>query len=449
MNTTNQHIKEFFATGATLPIAWRIKQLKHLKKAIVNNQAAVLDALWKDLHKSNEEAFLTEVYIVLEEINLHIRKLKSWAKIRRVGTPIYLFPSKSYITHQPLGTALIISPWNYPFQLTIAPLIGAISAGCCAMLKPSPASQHTSNIIERIIREAFGSNYIDIAQGDRHVNTALLAQRWDIIFFTGSPAFGKVVHRAAAEHLTPVILELGGKSPCIIDRDANINTAAKRIAWGKLVNGGQTCVAPDYFFVHKAVKKAFINAVQKEIEVLYGKNAQESANYPRMISYDAYDRVSRLIEGEDIIYGGKCIREDKYISPTILDNITPQSAIMGEEIFGPLIPIMTFENIDRVVEYINGEEKPLALYYFGHNNAEHVLGKTSSGGACVNDLIIHVSNHHLPFGGVGNSGMGAYHGKRSFEAFSHKRAIMKTTTLFDIPLKNPPFKYFGIIKKFL
>ena len=374
--------------------------------------------------------------------------MKKWAAPKRIATPIHLLPSSSKILSEPLGVALIVSPWNYPFQLLINTLVGAISAGCCSILKPSPDAPTIAKVMEKMLSEAFDSNYISVVHGAKETNTILFSKRFDIIFFTGSPKVGKVVMKAAAEHLTPVVLELGGKSPCIVDADANIDVAAKRIAWGKLINAGQTCIAPDYLFAHCSIKEELLNKIAKNITLMYGDNIKESRFYPRIINKNATERLSELLYEGDIHTGGDIDIDNKYVAPTIIDNVQPDFTIMQNEIFGPILPVMSFEHLDEPITYINNNEKPLAFYYFGKNNkAKEVLAKTTSGGACINDTLMHIGNHKLPFGGVGNSGMGKYHGKDSFLAFSNKRAVVTTPTWLDLPLKYVPFKYFKWIKK--
>ncbi len=440
------NLHSYHATGATKPIAFRIAQLRKLKEYITENEKEILAALATDLGKSSEEGYLTEISIVMGEINAHLKHLKKWAKPKRVTTPLHVLPSSSKIVYEPLGVALIIAPWNYPFNLLLTPLVGAIAAGCCAMLKPAPAASATSQVIEKMIKTIFEPNYIDIVQGRREVNAILLEQRYDIIFFTGSPQLGKIVSMAAAKNLTPVIMELGGKSPCIVDRDANIAIAARRIAWGKCLNSGQTCIAPDYLFVHEQVKDKLLAAIKAEIISTFGDDPKQSPYFPRMISDSAFENVLSLIESENVYYGGEHDASQRYISPTILDNITPASKVMQQEIFGPLLPVMTFSDISEVYKYVNSNPKPLALYYFG-KNGKQVLHNTTSGGACINDTIMHISNHHLPFGGVGNSGSGSYHGRDSFLAFSNARAVVTTPTWIDLPFRYAPFKYFKLIKK--
>lgn len=443
----NEH-RTFFATHQTKALNFRIENLKRFKRAILQYEAEICDALWMDLHKSKQEAYLTEISIVIQEINNHLKHLKLWAKPKRVTTPFHILPSSSKIIYEPLGVSLIIAPWNYPFQLLMNSLVGSISSGCCAMLKPSPYTPTVAKIMEELIHETFEEKYISIVQGGRDINRVLLEQRFDTIFFTGSPDLGKIVMKAAASYLTPVVLELGGKSPCIVDATANIDLAAKRIAWGKTINAGQTCIAPDYLFVHSLVKDELLKKVAETVEKMFGKNPQESPYFPRIVNQNAIQRLQKLLLHGNIVYGGKVDADDKYISPTIIDDVKPDFPIMQEEIFGPLLPVMTFENIETVIEYVNSHEKPLAFYYFGRNKqAKDVLSKTTSGGACVNDTLMHVSNHHLPFGGVGNSGMGRYHGHESFLAFSNARAVVTTPTWLDLPVKYVPFKYFKWVKK--
>lgn len=445
-----QQQRSFFATDETKDIRFRLKMLKKFKATIKKYEDKIVKALWVDLHKSYEEAYLTEISIVIQEINYHLKHLKGWAKTKRVPTPLHIKPSSSKIIYEPLGVSLIIAPWNYPFQLLMNSLVGSISAGNCAILKPSPYTESIAKVMEDLINECFNPNYVALVQGNRETNTLLLAQRFDIIFFTGSPFVGKVVMKAAAEHLTPVVLELGGKSPCIVDKEANIKIAAKRIIWGKLINAGQTCIAPDYLFVHHSVKEELIEMMIKNIEIMFGKDIQKSNYFPRIVNVKAFDRLQKLLQHGTIKYGGKTDREDKYFAPTIIDDIKPDYPIMHEEIFGPILPIMSFENIDEAVNYVNSKEKPLAFYYFGKNRqAKEVLYRTSSGGACINDTLMHITNHKLPFGGVGNSGIGKYHGKRSFLAFSNERAIVNTPTWIDLPVKYVPFKYFKYVKKII
>ncbi len=440
----------FFLTNATKSLVFRKENLKKFKSVILRNEKRITDALWLDLHKSPEEVYLTEISIVLQELDNHLRHLKCWARPRRVATPLQLLPSSSRIHAEPLGTALIIAPWNYPFQLLLNPLVGAISSGCCAVLKPSPYTPNIAKLMEELVAEIFDPSYVAIVQGGRAVNSMLLEQRFDVIFFTGSPSLGKIVMKAAARFLTPVVLELGGKSPCVVDEGANIKMAARRIAWGKCINAGQTCIAPDYLFVHQSVKDQLIKELISAIEALYGKEIKKSRFYPRIVNDQAMERLQKLMLHGKIVFGGETDPAERFIAPTLIDGVQPQFPIMQEEIFGPLLPVMTFGKIEEVLTYVNENEKPLAFYYFGNSmEAREMILKTSSGGGCINDTLIHIANHHLPFGGVGNSGMGSYHGHISFLAFSHARAIVTSRRWIDLPFRYPPFKMFEFVKKII
>lgn len=442
--------RAFFATHQTKDIAFRIGQLKRFRAAVSKYEQRIAEALWLDLHKSSEEAYLTETSMVLGEINNHIRHLKRWSKGRRVPSPMFLFPSRSRILYEPLGVALIIAPWNYPFQLLMNPLVGAISAGCCAVLKSSPNTPHIAQVMDELVRETFPEHYVCMTHGHREVNRHLLEQRFDFIFFTGSPSFGKVVMTAAARNLTPVVLELGGKSPCIVDKDANLEIAARRIMWGKTVNAGQTCIAPDYLFVHEDVKERLFGQIRLVLKRFFGENPQHSPYFPRIVNRQAVERLKALMQAGTVVIGGEVDDGERYIAPTVIDGVTPDDPIMQEEIFGPLLPVMTFRKMDEVLAYVNGHEKPLAFYYFGKSKrAAEILRRSTSGGACINDTLMHVSNHNLPFGGVGNSGMGKYHGRYSFLAFSNERSVLTTPVWPDLPVKYAPFKYFGMVKRLL
>ena len=442
--------KAFFKSGKTLSREFRIDALKSLKKAIIKWEKPLAEALWSDLHKSYEEAYLTELSIVLGEIDNHIKHLKKWMKPERKATPLKMFPSRSKVISEPLGCSLIISPWNYPVQLLLNPLVGAISAGCTAILKPSPYVENVSTVIEKMIAETFDEHYIAVVQGNRDVNSALLEQRYDIIFFTGSPSLGRKVMAAAAKNLTPVVLELGGKSPCIVDSSADIATIARRIAWGKSLNAGQTCIAPDYLLVHKDIKSRLIDALKREFKELLTKNPKKAKHFVRIVNDKAFGRLVGYLKGADVVFGGEYDKAERYISPTIVDNVSLDSPIMNEEIFGPIFPVVTFETTEEAVAFVTEREKPLALYYFGDKrSADYVLKHTSSGGACVNDTIMHIANENMPFGGVGNSGMSSYHGKESYNVFSHHRAVVTTTTLFDVPFRYMPYKMFSLVKRLL
>ena len=444
--------KTFFASGATLDIKFRKEMLLNLLSAIEKWEDRLAEALWTDLHKSYEEAYLTEISIVKTEIKTHLRKVSGWARRKKVHSPLKLFPSRSYIVKEPLGNSLIISPWNYPVQLLLNPLVGAISAGCTAVLKPSPYVPNVSKTIEEMISEAFDERYISVVQGNRTVNAALLEQRWDLIFFTGSPSLGKKVMEAASRHLTPVILELGGKSPCIIDKSADIRTAAKRIAWGKTLNSGQTCIAPDYILIHNEIKNEFVKAFAEEIKNLHGEDIQADRHYVRMVNDKAFERVTGYFKDGNIIYGGRTDAATRFIEPTLIENVPLDSPLLTEEIFGPVFPIVTFEDNfkERVIEFVTSREKPLAFYYFGkESDGWEIIRRTSSGGGCINDVIMHIANENVPFGGVGNAGMGRYHDKDSFDAFSHTRSIIATGTWIDLPFRYMPYKMFGLVKKIL
>lgn len=453
---TLQQQREFFASGQTLEIRFRKEMLRRLLNAMELWEEQLAGALWKDLHKSYEEAYLTELSIVKGEIKSHLKNLSNWAKPEKVPTPAKLTPSKSRIVKEPLGCALIIAPWNYPVQLLLAPLVGAISAGCTAMLKPSPYTPATSKVLEEMILQTFPSKFVSLVQGDRTVNTALLEQRWDMIFFTGSPALGRTVMSAAARNLTPVVLELGGKSPCIMDKTANIEIASRRIAWGKTLNSGQTCIAPDYLIIHKDVKEAFIDAFGKRIRELHGDDIMESPHYVHMVNEKAFQRVCSYIQESKIAYGGRSNLNTLCIEPTLLEDVPLNSPVMEEEIFGPVFPMIVLDDSNgtpfkhKVTAYLQAKEKPLALYWFGEEkDGWEVIRNTSSGGACINDVIMHIANERLPFGGVGNSGMGSYHNRRSFECFSHSRAVLVTPTWIDLPFRYMPYKVFSLIKKII
>ena len=447
--------REYFHSGATLDVTFRKSMLKTLLAAMEKWENRLADALWNDLHKSYEEAYLTELSIVKGEIRTHIRKVGQWSAKKRVHTPIKLFPSSTHIVKEPLGCSLIISPWNYPVQLLLNPLVGAISSGCTAVLKPSPYVPEVSKVIEEMISETFDERYIAVVQGNRTVNTALLEQRWDLIFFTGSPSLGRTVMAAASRNLTPVVLELGGKSPCIIDKSADIAVTARRLAWGKTLNSGQTCIAPDYILIHKDVKDEFIKRFAREVNDLHGEDIQADRHYVRMVNDKAFERVTGYFKDGDIIYGGRCDAKSRFIEPTLIENVPLDSPLMTEEIFGPIFPIITLDDAgksfkNKVIEFVTSREKPLAFYYFGkESDGWEIIGKTSSGGGCINDVIMHIANENAPFGGVGNSGMGRYHDKDSFDAFSHTRTIVSTGTWIDLPFRYMPYKMFSLVKRIL
>lgn len=436
--------KQFFNSGITKDYKFRLDNLKKLRQMIILNQDEIIEALKLDLNKSNYEAYMTEVGFILQEISYAIKHLKTWMKREIVKTPMIHFPARSYIYKEPYGVTLIISPWNYPFQLTFAPLIGAIAAGNCAILKPAHYAYNTSQLIKKLINSYFDKNYLDVVLGGRDVIQELLNQKFDYIFFTGSVEVGKVVMEAASKNLTPLTLELGGKSPCIIDKDVNISIAARRIIWGKLLNAGQTCVAPDYLLVHNDIKEELINHIKKELA--------KYIELSKIINQKHYERLLRLIENEDIIVGGKGNSEKLLIEPTILDNVKLDSPIMQEEIFGPILPILTYREVTDIYNIINSLPKPLALYVFSnsHKFQERIIKDLSFGGGCINDTVLHLASSYLPFGGVGMSGFGKYHGKASFDTFSHEKSIMKKGKVFDIKLRYQPYpKTLRILKKLM
>lgn len=446
ISSTLQKQRAYFHSGATLALPLRKQMLRRLASAMHQYENKLTDALWQDLHKSYEEAYLTELSIVYAEIRHHMKGMRRWAKAERCASPVAIMPATSKVVKQPLGNTLIIAPWNYPVQLLLNPLVGAISAGCTAMLKPSPYVPNVSRVLSEMIRATFPDEYIAIVEGNREVNKMLLAERWDLIFFTGSPSLGKMVMEAASKHLTPVVLELGGKSPCIIDKSADLKVAAKRVAWGKALNAGQTCIAPDYLMIHEDVKEEFLSLLVKEWENLLGKDPQQTQHFVRVVNDKALDRLIAYLNDGKVYHGGKYDKAKRYLSPTILTDVTPESPVMQEEIFGPIFPVLTFKQIEEVTEFVAKRERPLALYYFG-KQSDYILRHTISGGTCINDVIMHIVNHDMPFGGVGNSGMGTYHGKESFMTFSHRRSVVSTPTFVDMPFRYMPYKLFNLIKK--
>ena len=446
ISTTLQKQRAYFQSGATLALPLRKQMLKRLTDAMHQYEQPLTDALWLDLHKSYEEAYLTELSIVYAEIRHHLKCMRRWAKAERCTSPVAIMPASSKVIKQPLGNTLIIAPWNYPVQLLLNPLVGSISAGCTAMLKPSPYVPNVSRVLSEMIRATFSDEYIAIVEGNREVNQMLLAERWDLIFFTGSPSLGKMVMEAAAKTLTPVVLELGGKSPCIIDKDANLAVAAKRVAWGKALNAGQTCIAPDYLMIHEDVKEEFLTLLVKEWENLLDKAPQQTQHFVRIVNDKALDRLIAYLNNGKLYYGGHYDRAERYLSPTILTDVDPAAPVMQEEIFGPIFPVMTFQHVEEVTEFVTKREKPLAFYYFG-KKGDYILQHTISGGTCINDVIMHIVNGNMPFGGVGNSGMGSYHGKESFMTFSHRRSVVSTPTFVDMPFRYMPYKLFALIKK--
>lgn len=442
--------RAFFATHLTLDIDYRLEALRRLREAIVKFEKPLCDALYIDLHKSYEEAYLTEISIVLGEIDNFLKHLKGWAAPSHKSTPLKMWPSRSEILTEPLGMALIIAPWNYPVQLLLNPLVGAIGAGCTAVLKPSPYTPHVAEVLQQLISEIFAEEYIAVVQGNRDVNTELLRHRYDLIFFTGSPSLARVVMRSAAENLTPVVLELGGKSPVVVDKSADVELAGRRVAWGKSLNAGQTCIAPDYLLIHKDVKEQFVEAFKRAMLRLYGSDVRSSRHYGRMVSDAAFDRVRGYLSDGVVRCGGTINRTERYIEPTLLDNVKADSSVMTDEIFGPILPMIVVDSMDEAIAFINSREKPLAMYVFAEESeARNLFRLTSSGGGCINDTIMHIANEHMPFGGVGNSGMGRYHGRDSFYSFSHRRSVVISSTRIDLPFRYMPYKLFRLVKRLL
>ncbi len=423
-------------------IAFRKESLKKLLHNIIENEGAIIKALYDDFKKPAFEAVLTETNYVISDLKETIKNIDSWTKPKKVFASLLNFPSSDYIYSEPYGNVLILSPWNYPFQLALCPLVAAVAAGNKVTLKPSELTPNTSNIISKIITETFAAKDVEVITGDATIAQQLLNQRWDYIFFTGSVAVGKIVAKAAAENLTPVTLELGGKSPCIVDETANLELSARRIVWGKIINAGQTCVAPDYILVHHKMKDTFVKFLIQEIEKALGTNPEESPDFARIINLKNWQRQLRLLENQKILFGGQSNKETLYLAPTLLDEPKMDSLVMTEEIFGPILPILSYESKSDIEKIISSFEKPLSLYLFSQNKSfiNEVLQKYSFGGGCINDTVIHLVNNRLPFGGVGNSGMGAYHGKLSFDIFSHKKAIVKKGTWLDLQMRYAPYK---------
>ncbi|MBL7869226.1 MAG: aldehyde dehydrogenase [Flavobacterium lindanitolerans] len=430
----------------------RKEKLKKFSHVISLHENDIIEALHKDFGKPAFEAYLTEINVVQSDLKDTIKNIHAWAKPKKVRASILNFPSSDYIYTEPYGKTLIISPWNYPFQLAICPLIAAYAAGNSIVLKPSELTPHTSSLISKIIRETFDVKEVVAVLGDAEIAKSQLAKRWDYIFFTGSPAVGKEIAKAAAGNLTPVTLELGGKNPCIIDKNANLQIAAKRIVWGKFINAGQTCIAPDYLLIHKGVKTKFIRLLQQEIINAYGEDPKLSPDFTRIINKKHFLRLVGMIDEAKTIIGGIHDEESLYIAPTLIDEPSFDSAIMKDEIFGPLLPLISYENESDLEKIISKYEKPLSLYVFTDDKAfaERAIRKFSFGGGCINDTVVHFSNKRLPFGGVGNSGMGAYHGKKSYDTFSHQKAIVKKATWLDIPLRYAPYgNKLKVIRKLL
>lgn len=435
-----------------IDISTRKESLKKLLQVIINHEEAIIKALYDDFKKPAFEAVLTETNYVISDLKETIKNIDSWAKPKKVRSSLLNFPSSDYVYNEPYGHVLILAPWNYPFQLALCPLVAAVAAGNKVTLKPSELTPNTSHIISKIISETFAAKDVVVITGDATVATQLLSKRWDYIFFTGSVAVGKIIAQAAAVHLTPVTLELGGKSPCIVDETADLQLSARRIVWGKIINAGQTCVAPDYILVHQKVKKEFTTYLIQEIEKALGSNPEESRDFARIVNLKNWQRLKDLLDNESILFGGQTNKDSLYIAPTLLDEPKSTSPVMNEEIFGPILPILSYQTTSDLERVIKSYEKPLALYIFSTNKSftDEILQKYSFGGGCVNDTVVHLVNNRLPFGGVGHSGMGAYHGKLSFDIFSHKKAIVKRGTWLDLPLRYAPYnEKLKTIRKFL
>ncbi|MBA9076593.1 aldehyde dehydrogenase [Rufibacter quisquiliarum] len=450
LSTLLNRQKAFFHAGHTRTYAFRSQMLQRLQQAIIEEEQAITSALAEDFGKPAFETYATEMAILLAEIRFTRKHLKNWMAPRRVPSSFLNYPSKDFIYPEPYGVALIIGAWNYPFQLTLAPVIGAIAAGCCAILKPSELTPATSAVTAKLLRTYFPDDYLTVVEGGADTSQQLLHLPFDKIFFTGSVPVGKVVAQAAAQQLIPVTLELGGKSPCLVDETADLKVTARRIAWGKFINAGQTCVAPDYLLVHKSIEQPLLEELKTALTHFYGTSPKQSPDYARIVNDRHFQRLSQLLLGGTVFAGGETDADERYIAPTLLTNVSWQDAVMQEEIFGPLLPVLTYNTLSEAVQQVNAQPKPLALYFFSRDKKaqEQVLAQTSSGGACINETVSHLANPHLPFGGVGPSGQGNYHGKYSFDAFSHQKSVLKKPFWPDLPLRYPPYlKKLGWMKK--
>lgn len=434
-------LRRAFTSRRTRSLQWRREQLGKLRALLTENQGRILAALEADLGKPALEAHATEIGVVVAEVDLAIKYLPSWTRAERVRVPWPQQPASARILREPLGLVLIISPWNYPVQLTLSPLVGAIAAGNCAALKPSEVSESTSHLLAELVPSYLDADCVAVVEGGAEETTALLEERFDHVFYTGNGSVGRIVMAAAAKHLTPVTLELGGKSPCIVAADARLDVAARRIAWGKFVNAGQTCIAPDYVLVEASRERELVDRLGATIQRFYGQDPRASSSFGRIVSDRHHRRLCRLLEGADVAVGGEVDPADRYLAPTVLRNVRPDDPVMEEEIFGPILPVLPVRDVDEAIELVNAREKPLALYVFTENEqiAERVLEETSSGGACVNATLWQAANPHLPFGGVGPSGLGAYHGRYTFETFSHRKSVVRKPTRLDPKIAYPPY----------
>lgn len=445
--------QEYFRTGATLPVDFRIRQLKTLYQTIRTFEDTIQQALFDDLGKSQFESYETEIGFVLSEITYAIRHLKGWARDRGRFSPLFLFPSRGSVRPEPYGSVLILSPWNYPFQLAMAPLVSAIAAGNCAVVKPSELAPHTAAVLTELLETCFEKRFCTVVQGGAETAARLTALPFDFIFFTGSGPVGKKVLAAASEHLTPVVLELGGKSPCIVDSTADIPLAARRIAWGKSLNAGQTCVAPDYLLVDRKVKGQLVEGIAKELHNFYGDRPERNPQYPRLINDSHYERISALLTEGNLLWGGGQNPEERKIAPALIDGLEEDSPLLTQEIFGPILPVVTYEDPAEILPYLQARPKPLALYLFTRDRGREreILSRASFGGGCVNDTVVHLSSPSLPFGGVGGSGMGSCHGKAGFDTFSHAKSLLKSSLRVDLPVRYPPYsdQSFSLLRRFL
>ena len=434
--------RKYFQTGATLPVSFRVDALRKLYDAVSGSEKEIHDALRKDLGKGGFESYMCETGLVLEEISYMLIHVRRFAGEKRVRTPLAQFHSRSYKKPSPYGVTLIMSPWNYPFMLTLSPLVDALAAGNTAVVKPSAYSPNTSEVIRQILAKCFEPQYVSVVTGGRAENTCLLHEHFDYIFFTGSQSVGKEVMRSAADHLTPVTLELGGKSPCIVDQTANIKLAARRIVFGKYLNCGQTCVAPDYVYCHRSVRDRLIKEIVKQIRRQFGKKPLDNKNYGKIINEKHFDRILGLIDKEKVAFGGNSDRDALRIEPTVMDNVTFSDAVMQEEIFGPVMPVLTFDSLDEVIRNVNAMPHPLALYLFTSSKtaAKKVTARCGFGGGCINDTIIHLATTEMGFGGFGESGMGSYHGKTGFDTFTHYKSIVDKKTWLDLPMRYQPYR---------
>ncbi|MBJ2172926.1 aldehyde dehydrogenase [Aureibaculum sp. A20] len=445
-----QQQRSFFKTQQSKEVLFRKKALKRLRQEIVNREDDICDALYADFKKPRFETLAAETQFVLAELKHVLKNIDEWASPERVDSSWMNWPSADFIYKEPYGSVLIIAPWNYPFQLAIAPLIGAIAAGNTAVVKPSEVTPNTAAIVSEIINAVFDSRHVTVVEGGVEVSQQLLAEKWDAIFFTGSSNVGQIVYESAAKHLTPVTLELGGKNPCIVDETASIALAAKRIVWGKFLNAGQTCIATDYILVHENVKDKLIKALEQSITKCYGENVEASPDFARIVNQKHFTRLKEMLDGEEKLFGGKHNVADNFLAPTLVNESKLDSKLMAGEIFGPILPIISYQTFEDIEQYISNYEKPLATYVFSTNKKfqKRIITTFSFGGGAINDTVIQITNKRLPFGGVGQSGIGAYHGKESFDVFSHQKAIIKKANWFDAPLRYPPYNLsMKIVKK--